>query len=198
MLENLDGNSSLKLFEKIRRGDTEAFGAFFEKHRSAMLRTARRRLGRIAKRVCPADVVQDTFFRTYQHIDEFQGCTESELVAWLNRSLASVIVNCRRFHHQQKRSVVKEEPRPSGGHAVTLDAPSHSISLGEELSALRRSIVNLSAKDRRILDMRNREDRSFVEIGARLGMTPDAVRMAWRRALKSLRADVLATIPKHG
>jgi DNA-directed RNA polymerase specialized sigma24 family protein len=51
----------------------------------------------------------------------------------------------------------------------------------------------LDGEDRKILLAREYEDRSFVEIGAELGMSANAVRMRWVRALERL-AKVMQTM----
>jgi DNA-directed RNA polymerase specialized sigma24 family protein len=55
---------------------------------------------------------------------------------------------------------------------------------------VRLGLELLDAEDRKILLAREYDDRSFVDIGDELGMTANAVRMRWVRAVARL-ADVL-------
>jgi DNA-directed RNA polymerase specialized sigma24 family protein len=48
----------------------------------------------------------------------------------------------------------------------------------------------LSADHRRVIVLRNLELRSFVEIGALMNRSADAVRKLWVRALEELQAEL--------
>jgi RNA polymerase sigma factor (sigma-70 family) len=68
--------------------------------------------------------------------------------------------------------------------------PSQHASKDEELQWVRLALELMDGEDRAILVAREYEGRSFVDLGEELGMTANAVRMRWTRAVTRL-AEVM-------
>ena len=68
--------------------------------------------------------------------------------------------------------------------------PSRDATRTEVRDWVRLALELLEAEDRKIILAREYDDRSFVQIGEELGMTANAVRMRWVRAVARL-ADVM-------
>jgi RNA polymerase sigma factor (sigma-70 family) len=64
--------------------------------------------------------------------------------------------------------------------------PSRDATRTEVRDWVRLALELLAAEDRKIILAREYEDRSFVQIGEELGMTANAVRMRWVRAVARL------------
>ena len=65
--------------------------------------------------------------------------------------------------------------------------PSKDLQSRERLAAIENGLKQLSEKDREVLRMRHEEGSTFAEIGEALGLSPDAARMSWGRAIQRLK-----------
>jgi RNA polymerase sigma-70 factor (ECF subfamily) len=152
----------------------------------------------------PWDVLQDTLVKALTSLDRFQGASEEDLLHWLRvlyRSRSRMMV--RRFRQSQKRQVSREVPLPDAQHAQesdqepvakTPDPPAAAIQREENARGL-QAFKRLPERDCAILDLKIGERLTFEQAGERLGISADAARMRYERALGKFRA-VLKTIAK--
>lgn len=176
-----------QLIELARSGDSAAISKIVGKYQSYLLFVANDQLEpSLAKRISAEDIVQDTVAQLAQKIGSFTGETEPELRAWLRASLCNTLKNIRRYHLQQKRSIAREGKMPSSNLLDSL-TPSKDLQSRERLAAIENGLKQLSEKDREVLRMRHEEGSTFAEIGEALGLSPDAARMSWGRAIQRLK-----------
>src|ERR1051325_11190773 len=74
---------------------------------------------------------------------------------------------------------------PEGKCAVSPLPDSQAVA-PEEAEALTRALERLPEAYRQVIQWRNRDRRSFEEIGQHLSQSPEAARRLWVRALESL------------
>jgi len=173
-----------------RGGCPDSLGRLFEEARGFLQLIANQELAAdLRAKVAPSDLVQETFLDAQRRFDRFTGTTERELLAWLRRILLNNLRDAvRSFRHTVKREVRREQnprwarPIPQPGD----DSPSRLARLYEDQARLLRVLNQLSDDHRRVIEMRNLELRSFVEIGHLMDRTPDAARKLWRRAIQNL------------
>jgi RNA polymerase sigma-70 factor (ECF subfamily) len=117
-------------------------------------------------------------------LNQFQGQTEAELLAWLRQILQNLVVDWVRHHTAEKRDVRREielnEPVPDDD-----GTPSQIFRKKEEKERLTAAMKLLSDDHRIVIELRNR-GLTFEEIGEQIGRTPDAARMLWGRAISRL------------
>jgi RNA polymerase sigma factor (sigma-70 family) len=70
--------------------------------------------------------------------------------------------------------------------AMQSSTPSRAVGREENRAWVRLALELLDPEDRKVILGRDYEQRSFVEIGAELGLTAAAVRMRWSRAVARL------------
>jgi RNA polymerase sigma-70 factor (ECF subfamily) len=136
----------------------------------------------------PSDVVQDTFLAAHRDRAQFRGVTPDELRSWLSAILRLKVAQLRRAYRDAgsrrlSREVSLEHVRVPATH----DTPSDLMTKVEESETVASLLRDLPESQRRIVIARIEDGLTFGEIGARLSMTEDAVRMAWGRCLKQLR-----------
>lgn len=122
--------------------------------------------------------------------------SESEFRALLSRVLDNDLRDRHRYLHRQCRDV----RRAAGGASDTLfqhDPPAHSITSpsmsvdrSEREAWIRLALEFLSPEDRQVLRLREWEELSFEEIGKQLGVSADAARVRYHRALPKLARKV--------
>lgn len=183
-----------------RAGDPAALFTATERLRPYLEAVARAVLaGRLAGKVDPADVVQQSLLASVERFEQFEGETPADLQRWLVAIVRNEAKNLLRYWHQDKRLVAAEDavagsrairPTDDGASARLPGAepsPSRRVAAREEASRMLAVLDRLPAEQRAILTLRHFEGLSHAEIADRLGRTPDAIRQAWVRALRSLR-----------
>ena len=133
--------------ELAKSGDDAAISKIVSKYQSYLLFIANSQLEpSLARRTSPSDVVQDTVAQLPRKISGFAGESEAELKAWLRASICNSVKNARRYHPQQKRSVVNETNLES---RMLEDSctPSRELQSKERHWAVESGLKKLSEKD---------------------------------------------------
>jgi RNA polymerase sigma-70 factor (ECF subfamily) len=152
-----------------------------------------------------SDLVQETCVHAGRDLSAFRGTTLEEFRRWLTKIQKHRLIDARRHDKTfdgrlTKQSVSLQEAcggDSSGQGPAAVDrerTPSEAASYRERQEALRRAILELSAEQREVLELRSRDRLTFAEIGERLGKTDEAARKIFGRALERLR-EILG--PSH-
>jgi len=190
---------SNSLLRRAAAGDESARGRLLEGYRSYLTLLARIQLGRdLQGKVDPSDMVQEAFLEAHRDFRQFHGKTESELLAWLRRLLATSLADqVRRYRGTQRR-----DPRLERRLATELNQSSQALERGllasdsspsarasrrEDGRRLAEALEQLPAEYRDVLLLRHFHGLTFPEIARRLDKTLDGVKNAWLRGLARLR-----------
>lgn len=186
------------LVRAAREGRPDARGALLAAHRNYLRLIARTAIGGALRAKADAsDIVQETLLRAHAAFDGFRGGTAAEFLAWLRRILARQIADAaRRYVDNEGRRIARERPldeavdRSSRAFddllAATGTSPSAGAAEAERALLLADALARLPADSRDVIVFRSLEELEWSEVGARMGRTPDAVRMLWVRALRAL------------
>jgi RNA polymerase sigma-70 factor (ECF subfamily) len=181
--------------EAARRGDREALGRALLSFREYLLLVANDAIHpALGAKVGASDIVQDTFFRAHRGFPEFRGRSEAEWRSWLRTILVrSVAHHYRRYELTAKRGRGCEVPM----HASIAVAPaSRDPTPSGQLARLERERALLAAVDRlpehyrEVVVWHHRERLPFEEVGRRRGISAEAARKLWTRALGRLREEL--------
>ena len=134
--------------------------------------------------------------RPPREFGQFLGSTEPELTAWLRQILVRTLANQAKHHRRQGRDYQRQESleamldRSSAAVQQALAAPSESPSAHavrrEQAVLLADALEKLPAHYREVFILRNLEHIPFDEIAARMGRSPGATRVLWKRAMDRL------------
>jgi len=188
------------LLKRAEAGDTQARGRLLERHRDRLLGMVSLRLDpRLAPRIDPSDVVQETLAEAHKRLDAYLRDRPLPFYPWLRQIAADRIIDMRRRHvGSRKRTVSREEPgglQLNQGSQMELarrlvdsvSAPSARLQRDERLNRLRLALAALPESDREILVLRQLEQIPPREIAALLGISVGAVYTRQLRALERLR-----------
>ena len=145
-----------------------------------------------------SDIVQDTFLAAGRDIEQFRGAGPAELRGWLNGILKHLIINTRRrYRGTGKRRVGREIAGGRGGEragetggatiSASATSPSGRAMRQERELALHRVLMGLPEHYRQVIEWHHQERLSFEAIAGRLGVSAEAARKVWGRALLRLR-----------
>ncbi|MEK6274438.1 MAG: sigma-70 family RNA polymerase sigma factor [Actinomycetota bacterium] len=147
----------------------------FRRHYGHVYRYLRRRVGDPER---AADLTQDVFAAAAAALPA--GTGEPPALAWL------YTVAKRRFADEARRHGARERAIAGLSRAATrADEYGPSVT-----SALREALGRLPGGQRNVVVLKLLRGLSFAEIGAELGLTEDAAKMRFSRALRELRDDL--------
>jgi len=101
-----------ELLRRAGRGEKSAIGRLLDRHRKRLCQMVAVRMDpRLAVRLDPSDVVQDTFGQAAQKLPEYLRERPLPFYPWLRKLAWQRLVDLYRHHVQaQKRSLRREEP----------------------------------------------------------------------------------------
>jgi RNA polymerase sigma-70 factor, ECF subfamily len=172
-----------------------------ERFRSYLEVLARVQVGqRLAAKVSPSDIVQDTLLEAHRAAGRFRGTSQREQAAWLRRILLDRIANAhRRFHYPKRdlgreRSLEESLERSAERLEQMLSAPgpspSQQAARAEELLRLVEALAALPEELQAALLLRYCEDLSLDGIGERLGVSRNTAARRLREGLAALKKSL--------
>jgi RNA polymerase sigma factor (sigma-70 family) len=184
-----DPESSIDLLLKAQSGDGGALNALLERHLPRLNRWASGRMPvGIRSMKDTGDIVQDAVIKALRNLNNVEIRNDGSLLAYLRTAVNNAIIDQFRRHGRRPPRV--EIPNDlAAGETSPLEAAIGS----EALERYERGLASLDEDDRQLIVLSREMGLSNDEIAQQLDRpSPDAVRMALKRALKKL-ADAMAT-----
>lgn len=187
------------LVAAAKNGDENAFEALVRRHRRKLFAVA---LRYTRVREDAEDVVQQTFQKTFVHLDSFEG--KSSFSTWLTRIAINEALMCLR-----RARAVREVPiddlngdegtRPHFNIADERPDPEATYMQREEVRILSIAIRRLTPAMRNVLELKEFRELSTQETARQLGLSVAAVKARVFHGRKKLRkhiAVVALQLPK--
>jgi RNA polymerase sigma-70 factor, ECF subfamily len=181
--------------DAARHGDREALGRALSSVRDYLLLVANDGLEpALQAKGNASDLVQETFLRAQRSVQGFRGHTASEWRHWLRSILIrNLAKERRRFGATAKRQVQREVTIAVEARiecASDNETASRDLARREREEALIAGLERLPDHYREVVVWHHREQLSFDEIGRRCGISAEAARKLWTRALGRLRKEL--------
>jgi RNA polymerase sigma-70 factor (ECF subfamily) len=183
----MSGQETAELFQRARAGGSGDLEAFYERSARKLLPWIRLRMGRTLRAEMESrDILQAVLIKSLDRLDQVRD--PASVMAWLARMADNEIRDHVDYHTRQRRDAAQRVPIDD--HVEALPAPvrqalSQAI-VSEETERVERALESLPEAQREIIVLRMLEELSFRDIGARLGKSEDACRMAFARAMTTL------------
>ncbi|MGF1453017.1 MAG: RNA polymerase sigma factor [Opitutales bacterium] len=182
------------LIERVRSGDSDAFGIIVSRHWDRIFSRA---LHLLKNREDAEEVAQDTFIRAQRGLDNFRG--DAALSTWLYQIATNLSHNRYWYWWRRKRDAslsLEQTFGPDG--EVTLEnlLPAEGPSPGEEalttefMEQVGKGMEKLSKKHREVLTLRNIHNLSYEEIAEELKISVGTVKSRIARARERLREQM--------
>lgn len=172
-------------------------------HRAALREYVERISSRYQAKFDESDIVQETLAEAYQHLVEFRGRTEQELMNWLKRILARNLVDAIRRLRSQKRNVQYErriavtvsQSRSNQNLqlACLFTSPSLRVARSEEMNRMHSAISQLPPAQQEAITLHHLRGLSLAEVASQMGKSPGAVAGLIHRGLRSLQ-ETMSTV----
>jgi RNA polymerase sigma-70 factor (ECF subfamily) len=190
-----------ELLRRAAGGDRSARGALWQRHRPRLRRLVALRLDpRLAARVDPSDVVQDTLAQADRRLDDYLRDRPLPFYPWLRQLAGDRLADAHRRHvRAARRSVTREQGalppladasalELAGRLAAATAGPSEAARRHELRDRVRAALAALPERDREVLVLRHLEQLTAREVAAVLGLTEAGVKSRALRAMQRLRA----------
>lgn len=187
------------LLERAAAGDGAAREQLLQRHRRRLGRMVAVRFDpRLAARVDPSDVVQETLAEAAAGLERYLRERPLPFYPWLRQLAQRRLIELHRRHVQARRRSVTREVGPPGlpGHSALAladrlfartSSPSAGLRRQERRDRVRAALAALPEPDREVLVLRILEGLPTREIAAVLGISEVAVRSRQVRALDRLK-----------
>jgi len=175
---------TMGLLTRARGGDGSARENLLEHIRPRIVLWIAARLFRdLRLHMTPEDVAQDVLLSLHRALAAFRGEDMKSFYAWVFRIAENRIRDLVVHHQAQKR-------QRTPGIAVTQTTPATASIRAEAVLRVRAAIERLSDDHRRVIQLRQLEEREVPEVAAIMGRSDNAVRILHCRALKALREQM--------
>jgi RNA polymerase sigma-70 factor (ECF subfamily) len=170
--------------QAVLSGDKEAYGELVRRHSPALVRAVWRITGSQAD---AEDVVQDAFLRAYRSLPRYE--SRAGFGTWMYRIAVRCALDRLEMRRGQQRSICDAvDPEAEEVQVADCAASPERLLLSAEIGALREEALSLlTATERTAFVLRHMEDCSIDEIGAALGIAPNAAKQAVFRAVRKMR-----------
>ncbi len=188
------------LLQQAAAGDDAARAQLLERYRRRLRRMVVVRFDpRLAARVDPSDVVQETLAEAAAGLDRYLQERPLPFYPWLRQMAQRRLIHLYRWHVQARRRTVTREEAPPGlpdRSALELaerlfgrhSSPSARLHRQERRDRVRAALAALAEHDREVLVLRILEGLPTRETAAVLQISEVAVRSRQVRALERLKA----------
>jgi RNA polymerase sigma-70 factor (ECF subfamily) len=189
-----------ELVRRFNAGDESAFVEMMTRHRDRIASIAYAMLKNHAD---AEEITQDTFLRAHRGLAKFRG--DSSLATWLHRIAMNLSRNRYWYFFRRRRhltlsleNTIGDDNRSTFSDLVASDAadPAREATAAEFSDLVASCMRRLGAEPRKILTLRNTQDRSYGEIAREMGVNIGTVKSRIARARKSLRALLIERCPE--
>src|SRR3954467_15089025 len=137
---------------------------------------------RLAGKVDPSAVVQQTLVKAHQNREQFRGHTAAEQAGWLRRILANTLIDAarkfgREIDHEQplEQQVHDSAARLEGWLAADQSSPSEAALRAEQFLRVARAVARLPEAQRVVIELPPLRDEPVAQVAAALGRTEASV-----------------------
>jgi RNA polymerase sigma-70 factor (ECF subfamily) len=181
-----DPERDVRLMEKVRNGDMDAFRELVEAHQKRVIGTVTRMLGNESE---SEDLAQQVFIRVWKSAPRWE--PSAKFTTWLYTILRNLVFNeSRRRSRHPTRSLdaaSEDDDHPRQFADDSAKAPDTTLLDAEMQDAIERAIQELPEAQRMAVVMRRYQDVSYEEIAEVLELTVPSVKSLLFRARTELR-----------
>jgi len=188
----------LDLVNKSRAGDQSAFASLVNRYEGKIFRLA---MNITQNREDAEDVLQESFLKAYEHLDQFQG--NSKFYTWIVRiAVNQALMKLRK--RKSDRSVSLDEQIDTGEDVVVREIaawdpdPEQQLNQGELQTILAEAVDSLAPIYRTVFTLRDVDGLSTEETAEALDLSIPAVKSRLLRARLQLRDRLTKFFKRKG
>jgi RNA polymerase sigma-70 factor, ECF subfamily len=179
--------------QRLYEGDPIALQELLTAHLPWIEARVRMRLSPMVRRDGDTqDFVQETMLEVLRDGPRFTIDSPEQFRALLARIVENTLIDRHRYmlrdqrDHRRQRDLPTDSVLMQNGGMPSVTAPPDRAARSEQQAWLRLALELLDPEDRESIRLRDWDELSFVSAGARLGITEEAARKRYHRALPKL------------
>jgi RNA polymerase sigma-70 factor (ECF subfamily) len=172
-------DSTIRLLERARNGDSSAVDALFARYLPRLRRWASGRLPRWARDIADThDLVQETLLQTFKRVEVFEAKGEGAFQAYLRQAMLNRIRNeLRRFHRKPDATDLGSQ------HPADQPSPLEAAIGRQAVERYDTALMTLKPEDRELVIAKLEMGYDYDELAAAFGRpSAGAARKAVQRA----------------
>ncbi len=178
-----------ELFERLSRGDPEAFREVYARYGARVAAIARHRIGRrLRARLETVDLTQEAWAAVACEAPNVAFANERQFLGWIEGIVERrALREARRWSAQRRRF----EREVAGTDAASCpdaraERPSQVLLVKEATARVSVALARLESDDRRVVVLRLLLDLPWREVAAALGVAEECAQMRFTRARRRL------------
>jgi RNA polymerase sigma-70 factor (ECF subfamily) len=176
-----------ELVERARRGDGDAFGTLVVRHQDRIYTAVLRFCGDADD---ARDIVQRAFLNAWRRLESFKG--DAAFSTWMYRIAFNESVSFRREGGRRRLAPLNEtSPEPADDRR-----PGDRLESAEARGQVQAALNQLDPDDKKIIVLKEIDDRSYDEIAEILEIPKGTVRSRLFRAREALRDKLRILLKK--
>jgi RNA polymerase sigma factor (sigma-70 family) len=168
---------------RAARTDSRAFGELYERHAVAIHGWLRSRVGEPAA----TDLTAETFAAAWQARRRFRTESSDSVAPWLYGIALNQYRSYQRLARVETRARARLGMQESFAYTLESEDVDERLSAQQARRELHNALGDLTADQRRALELRVIDDLRFAEVAATMSSTEPTARMRVMRALRSMR-----------
>jgi len=179
-----------EVVDRVRAGDVALYEILMRRYNQRLYRVAR---GILRDDSEAEDVMQDSYVRAYQHLDQFEG--RAPFSAWLTRiTVRQALARLRSRSRVQQLDLTEYGGEPAMNLADPDLSPEQRASRAELGHLLEEAVLGLPEQYRSVVMLRDVEELSTTETAAALDLTEQNVKVRLHRGHAMLRGWLLERV----
>jgi RNA polymerase sigma-70 factor (ECF subfamily) len=181
--ERVDWATDVALVRRAKNGDFAAFELLFERHRTLVYRFAYQMT---FSRDDSEDLVQEAFVRAYQNLGRYRD--EAKFTTWILRIVSNLCTD--RARSSTRRKALEQQEAGTGLDWMTIgtqDDPVGNLEQDRRKHALKKALSALPIHHRKMIVLRDIEEREYAEIAETVGCTVGGAKLRVLRARRALK-----------
>jgi RNA polymerase sigma-70 factor (ECF subfamily) len=192
------GNTETSIYlNQWHKGNRESLASLLQRHLPWIHAQVRERLTPLLRgKEETWDYVQDAVLQFLQYGPRFTISNDVHFRAILMQVVKNSMLNKYDWYTARRREISRERPLPPDTilsldlHPGTKKTPSISAERHEQEAWIRLGLEFVEPGDREVIVLRRWDELSFAEIGAQIGITSEAARKRYTRAVDRLSEKV--------
>jgi len=189
----LAGADDATLVERVRAGQTQAFGLLVERYQDRVFNLA---LRMCSHRLDAEELAQEAFLKALERIDQFKG--NSKFYTWLFRIAANLAISHRRRRRRLRfLSLTRRDGDGDAADPPPVEVvqrreppPEQAAMAAETRGLVAEALEQLDETFRLVLVLRDMQDMGYAEIAEVLSVPVGTVKSRLYRARCMLRAQL--------
>lgn len=189
-----EGWTDQEVVARVKAGDTALYEIIMRRYNQRLYRITLAILRNDAE---AEDVVQDTYVRAYQHLEQFAGLAPFSI--WLTRiAVHEALRRLRSRGRNQPLGCTEDDGEGFPNMVETSLDPEQRASVSELGHLLEEAVLDLPGGYRTVVMLRDIEEMSTSETAAALDITEQNVKVRLHRAHAMMRESLFARIGSSG